>query len=47
MSREDDHTSTVDGAAAHARLLGLDDPHPLDCRCWDCIRDEFDPADYQ
>lgn len=47
MRREDDFTSTVDGAAAHARVLGMDEPHPFDCRCHPCIVDEFDPAEEQ
>lgn len=42
---EDTFTTTVDAAAAHARLLGFDDSHPLDCRCRDCIRDEVDLSD--
>lgn len=44
-SREDDHTTTVAAAAAHARVLGWDDPHPPSCRCRDCIYDEVDPCD--
>jgi hypothetical protein len=44
---EDRSTSTVEAAAAHARLLDLDEPHPLDCRCRECVVDELGPEDYR
>lgn len=47
LRHEDGFTSTVDAAAAHARILWLDEPHPLDCRCRDCIADELGPEDYR
>lgn len=46
-TREDTFTTTVDGAAAHARLLSIDEPHPLDCRCRECIADELGPEDFR
>lgn len=39
----DTHTSTPDGAAAHAYRLGQDDPHPWGCRCHPCVMDEAGP----